>query len=125
MMDLNILHRTQEYELVRIKKDKEYALKFKGPDYTINAIPLKENNGKANKIAIGINSLDARWQKEFYQDAPASGCRKYVHEIKTYADAFNAGDPICGSSVTYYTSAYLRIKLEWKTCRRNSWNLSE
>lgn len=77
-------------------------------------------NNTISSIDIGVNGLDAKYQHEFYATAPAAGCRKYVHEIFTFFDGYYN----VGGAVIYTAYAYLRIKLEWKTCSRSKWNLA-
>ena len=76
----------------------------------------KNNSNVSGRIGFGDNSLDAYWQKQFYQESYQNiGNRKFVHEIKSFTDYASFYDPIGGiRGYTFYTELNLRVKLEWK-----------
>jgi hypothetical protein len=73
-------------------------------------IPVNTLNETGARTWMGLaNGPDARHQREFWQNAPAAGNRKYVHEIQAYTDAY-----FDGVFYVWNTRVILRIKMEWK-----------
>jgi hypothetical protein len=106
--------------LQKIKKNPSLAVST--TKYSVTPI-VKLGTPRTETIGFGLNDLNANYQKEFYAQAPAAGCRKYVHELKSFLDGWQEyNDPFCGYIVTYYSRLYMSLKLEWKTCSRTSWN---
>ncbi len=93
----------------------------KKKDIEIKSIS-KKNSTNNSRISFSDNGLDARWQREFYQQSyQNNGTRKFVHEIVSFTDYYDFYDPVTGlSGYTFYTQLFLRIKLEWKG--RRNWN---
>lgn len=117
------VHKEQESELAKIKQDEQYAKTFIRQTYSTRVQPLnKRTDHRISKVTMGLNVLNAKYQREFTQVSPSSGCRKYVNEIWTYGESYYANDPFCGAFNSWYTTATLYIKLEWKNCSRSTWN---
>jgi hypothetical protein len=92
-----------------------YGLKFD--------VPVNQNigGGKGNDPVpswiVIMNGADARHQKQFWQNSPAAGWRKFVHEVGLFTDYYSQGSNTCGQATYfYYTACYLYIKMEWKGC---------
>jgi hypothetical protein len=85
-------------------------------------MPVKQNigGGKGDDPIpswIGLNGTDARHQRQFWQNSPAAGWRKFVHEVGAFTDYYYQSSNICGQpTYYYYTGCYLYIKMEWKGC---------
>ncbi len=112
-----------EAELQRIKVHPEQA-RLKAM-YEIKTAPVRLNTNDQDITAPASiylsNSADARHQYEFWQQAPAAGWRKYVHEVAAYTDYAYVAPNTCGQATYWYnTGCYLYIKLEWKG--RRGWN---
>lgn len=73
----------------------------------------------AERIIIGSNTLDARWQKKitYYKGSMNvnAGERKYVHEIVTSTQGFGCTPQFCDT----YSQINLRVKLEYRDSRGN------
>gem|GEM_PF-6111050 len=108
----------------KIKIDK--SLPCKKDNYTIDRINLKNIisglSTARNTVNLGLNGVDARYQRTFSQQSPVQGCRKYVHELKSILDGwYSYSDPGCGSGYSYYTRLYLQIKMEYARCGSSNW----
>ncbi|WP_338766390.1 hypothetical protein WAF17_03675 [Bernardetia sp. ABR2-2B] len=72
------------------------------------------------RVVLGANTIDARHQREFFQNNNSGSKRKYVHELVTYTEYLGAYHPIFGNGYTIISYLYLNIKLEYKGNRRRS-----
>jgi hypothetical protein len=108
--------------MARIKQNPEICTK-KGK-YTVTPVkpagnstqpPANINEGHTPNTIYITNGADARHQREFWQNSPAAGWRKYVHEVAAYTDYSYVASNTCGQATYYYyTGCYLYIKLEWR-----------
>ncbi len=72
--------------------------------------PVNFKNADQARVWMGLaNGPDARHQREFWQNAPSAGNRKYVHEIQAYTDSYF--DRIF---YQWNSRVILRIKMEWR-----------
>jgi hypothetical protein len=92
-----------------------YGLRF---DMPVNQDIVGGNENDPLPSSVGLsNGTDARHQKQFWQNSPAAGWRKFVHEVGAFTDYYYQSSNICGQpTYYYYTGCYLYIKMEWKGC---------
>ena len=107
-----------------LKQENENS-KYRTSTYDV----LHENSispkyGISNRINMGVDQKDARYQWAFNQQSSTqgSGCRKFVNELTSVRDQWTfANDPSCGGLYTYRVGIYYVLKMEWRNCRKNNW----
>jgi hypothetical protein len=111
-----------EANLQRIKANPEQSRIKAMYELKTAPIALSGEQDVTNPATIYLsNSADARHQFEFWQQFPAAGWRKYVHEVAAYTDMSYVAPNTCGQATYFYnTGCYLYIKMEWKG--RRGWN---
>jgi hypothetical protein len=103
------INKTDQVKLKEIKNNPGRADVEKTP-FGSKITPLKVMSTAGARTWMGLDrGPDARWQREFWQYAPAAGWRKYVHEIQAYTEANSNG-----YLLIWNTRVLLRIKMEWK-----------
>jgi hypothetical protein len=111
---------TDAAQLEKIKQNPDMAAAAKKSSYFLKFSKPKSNTGTSSGGIVPnwvylSNSADARHQREFWQNSPAAGNRKYVHELGVYTDYYYVAPNTCGQATySYYTGCYLYIKMEWR-----------
>lgn len=103
------------YQYFIPKKDEQLLLKLKNnenvdvPKYKLEA-KVTEVKDKNARIAMGTNSVDARYQHQWITDGGGNNQRKTVYEIATVTYG-------CGSGCAPTLLLLTRIKLYWKNSK--------
>lgn len=106
-------HNGAKYFIPSGKANEIESLK-RTPEAIEKSLPVASAKLNA-RTTLGIDALDARHQREFWQVSSqwGEGWRKFVHEIDTYRDPYYQPFP----GITGFNAyVYLRIKMEWKGC---------